>query len=141
MVKIIWYQCTLHAFQPLFLRFNTSSGEPDFFTRMETSPVQVKSCKFFTYARHSWSLSSKSYFACHTYCGTGHPFIKVIFEDSSLLHCWNCRNGVKLSNQSINQSEDPWISIWIKSDLYLCYRIEDLITLYCWAFSNRAVTI
>ena len=34
-----------------------------------------------TYAWLSWSLSSKGSLACHTYCGTGHPFIIVISED------------------------------------------------------------
>ena len=27
-----------------------------------------------TFARHSWSLSSKCDLACHTYCDMGHPF-------------------------------------------------------------------
>ena len=33
-----------------------------------------------TYPRHSWSLSSESFLACHTCCDTGHPFIMVISE-------------------------------------------------------------
>ena len=38
----------------------------------------------FTFARHSWPLSSESSFACHTYYDTGHPFIMV---------CWAIKNG------------------------------------------------
>ena len=34
-----------------------------------------------TYARHSWPLSSEGSLACHTYCGTGHPFITLISKD------------------------------------------------------------
>ena len=30
-----------------------------------------------TYARHLWPLSSEGSSACHTYCDTGHPFIKI----------------------------------------------------------------
>ena len=53
----------------------------EFFTHLETSPLPVKGFKFFTYARHSWPLSSEGSLACHTYCDTVHPFIMVIFED------------------------------------------------------------
>ena len=52
-----------------------------FFTHMETSPLPVKGFKFFTCARHSWSLSSEGSLACQTYCDTGHPFIMVISEN------------------------------------------------------------
>ena len=33
------------------------------------------------YALHSWPINSKGSLACHTYCGTVHPFIMVISED------------------------------------------------------------
>ena len=32
--------------------------------------------KILTYAWHSWPLSSEGSLACHTYCDTGHPFIR-----------------------------------------------------------------
>ena len=41
-----------------------------------------------TYAWHSWAVRSEDSLAWHTYCGTGHLFILVIFEnpwDSQLL--------------------------------------------------------
>ena len=34
-----------------------------------------------TYARHSWPMSSEGSLASNTYCDTGHPFIMVISED------------------------------------------------------------
>ena len=37
--------------------------------------------QMFTYARHSWPLSSEGSLSYHTYCDTGHPFIMVISED------------------------------------------------------------
>ena len=33
--------------------------------------------QMFTYARHSWPLSSEGSLACPTYCDTGHPFIRT----------------------------------------------------------------
>ena len=50
----------------------------EFFTHM---PLPVKGCIFFTYARHSWPLSSEGSLTCHTHCDTGIPFIKEISED------------------------------------------------------------
>ena len=35
-----------------------------------------------TCTRHSWPLSSEGSLACHTFCDTGHPFIKVISKHS-----------------------------------------------------------
>ena len=52
-----------------------------FFTNMETSPLPMKSCKFFTYAGHSWQLSCEGSLTCHTYCDTGHPFKMAISEE------------------------------------------------------------
>ena len=34
-----------------------------------------------TYDQHLWPLRSEDSLAYHTYCNTGHPFIKIIFED------------------------------------------------------------
>ena len=43
-----------------------------------------------TYARHSSSLSSERYKACHTNCDTGHPFIMVISVSSgAVTTCFN----------------------------------------------------
>ena len=50
------------------------------FTQMEMSPLPVKTA-IFTYARHSWPLSSEGSLTCHTYCDTGLRFIMVISED------------------------------------------------------------
>ena len=41
----------------------------------------VEGLQILTYARHLWPLSSEGSLACHTYCDTGHPFIKVISKD------------------------------------------------------------
>ena len=53
------------------------------FTHMETSPLPVKGFKF-------WQMicthSSEGTLACHNYCDTGHPFIRVISEDSWYSH-------------------------------------------------------
>ena len=35
------------------------SSHPRIFTHMETTPLPVKGCQFFTYARLSWTLSSE----------------------------------------------------------------------------------
>ena len=58
----------------------------EFFTHYETSPLPVKGCKFFTYARHLWPLSIEGSLTCHTYCDNGLPFIMVISEDSWHTH-------------------------------------------------------
>ena len=51
------------------------------FSLMGTSPLLVKDCKFFTYARHSGPLTSEDSLACNTYFDTGHPFMMVSSED------------------------------------------------------------
>ena len=49
-----------------------------------------------TEAQHSWPPSSEGSLACNTYCDTGHPYIKVIPEDSCHSHLlpsvrqWSC---------------------------------------------------
>ena len=53
----------------------------EFFTHLKTSPLPIKGCKFYTFARHLWPLSSEGSLACHTYCNTGHPFIMIISGD------------------------------------------------------------
>ena len=52
----------------------------EFFTH-GVSPLLVKGCKFFTYARHSGPLSSEDSLDCSTYCDTEHPFMMVSSED------------------------------------------------------------
>ena len=44
--------------------FGVYSQTREFFTHMETSLLRVKGCKFLTYARHSWQLSSEGSLAC-----------------------------------------------------------------------------
>ena len=43
--------------------------------------ITGKGLQILTYARHLWLLSGEGSLVCHTYCDTGHPFIKVIHED------------------------------------------------------------
>ena len=50
--------------------------------------------QIFTFARHSWPLSSEVSLACHNYRDTGHPFIMVISETPrflSLQQLCNCK--------------------------------------------------
>ena len=55
-----------------------------------------------TFARHLpvWSLSSDGSFACHIFCGSGHPLIMVIYEGrwhSYLLPSvwqWSCQYSI-----------------------------------------------
>ena len=64
------FVCLLGVFRPT----------REFFTYMETLPLPVKGCKFWsmldTYGH--WTL--RFFLSCHTYCDTGHPFIMVISE-------------------------------------------------------------
>ena len=52
--------------------------------------------QIWTYARHSWPLSSEGSLACHTCCGTGHLIIMVISKDPWHSHLlpsvwqWSC---------------------------------------------------
>ena len=51
--------------------------------------ITVEGLQIFSYTRHSWQLSSEGSLACHTYCDTGHPFIKVISDDPCHWQ-WSC---------------------------------------------------
>ena len=57
--------------------------------------------QIFTYARHSWSLSSEGSLAYHTYGDTGHSFVMVISENPWHLHLlprvsqWRCHYLIK----------------------------------------------
>ena len=44
----------------------------ELFTNME--PITGEGLHILTYARHSSPLGSEGSLACHTYCGTGHPY-------------------------------------------------------------------
>ena len=52
--------------------------------------------QIFSFARHSWPLSSEGSIACLTYCDTGHSFLMVISEDPWHSHLlpsvwqWGC---------------------------------------------------
>ena len=39
--------------------------------------IASEGLQILTYARHFWPLSSEVSLACHIYCDTGHPFLKV----------------------------------------------------------------
>ena len=55
-----------------------SSQSRIFHSYGDVTTTAVKGCKFLTYARHLWPLSSDSFLAFIPYCNTGHPFIMVI---------------------------------------------------------------
>jgi hypothetical protein len=48
----------------------------EFFTYMETTPLQVKGCKMYVYAWRSWPLSREESLSCHTCCDTGPRFFR-----------------------------------------------------------------
>ena len=83
----------MHKFVCLY---GVSRPTREFFTHMETSPLPVNGCKFWSYARYSWPLSSEGSLACYTYCDTEHPFIMIISVDSWHSHLlpsvwhWSC---------------------------------------------------
>ena len=59
----------------------------EFFTRSFRDVTFVgEELQILTYARHLWPLSSEGSFACHTYCGTGHPFKMV---SGAVTTCFN----------------------------------------------------
>jgi hypothetical protein len=64
----------------------------ELFTYMETSPLPVKGCKIYAYARRSGPLSRERSFSCHTCCDTGPRFFRCHPKDrpvSRLLrHTW-----------------------------------------------------
>ena len=66
----------------------------EFFHSYRDLNITGEGLQILTYARHSWPLSSEGYLACHTYCDTGHPFIKVISEDRDThTYCRAFRSG------------------------------------------------
>ena len=95
------------------------------FTRLETLWRPRNDCKFliYPYTRH-WSLSSECSLLNYTVCDTGHPFIKVIWEDlwhSHLLPCVGSANVTICLNDdqvyrnqgsNTNPSEKHGLSLW-----------------------------
>ena len=55
-----------------------SSQSRIFHSYGDVTTTAVKGCKFLTYARHLWPLSSDRFLAFSPHCNTGHPFIMVI---------------------------------------------------------------
>ena len=55
-----------------------SSRSRIFHSYGDVTTTAVKGCKFLTYARHLWPLSSDGFLAFNPYFDIGHPFIIVI---------------------------------------------------------------
>jgi hypothetical protein len=53
----------------------------EYFTSMETSPLPVKGCKIWSYARRSGPLSVEGSLSCHTYCDTVPRFFRSHLKD------------------------------------------------------------
>ena len=53
----------------------------DFFYSYGDVTITSEWLQYLTFARRSWSFSSKGSLACHTYWDTWHPFIMVISEN------------------------------------------------------------
>ena len=64
------------------------SSHSKIFALTEDVTITSEGLKIFTFARHSWPLSSGGSLACHTFCDTGHPFIMVISEDPWHTHTY-----------------------------------------------------
>ena len=63
--------------------FGVSHRTRDIFTH---STIISEKLQLLTYARYLWPLSCEGPEACHTYCGTLHPLVMVIFYDPWLSH-------------------------------------------------------
>ena len=70
-----------------------------FFTHMNTSPVR-EGLQIFIYALHSWPSSIKGSLVCHTFRGTGLPFIMVISMDQWHSHLCSSVFTIFLMNRS-----------------------------------------
>ena len=68
----------------------------EFFNSFGDVTIAGEGLQILAYSRHLWPLSSEGSLACHNYCGKGHPFIMVIFEDPWHSHLmpsvwqWSC---------------------------------------------------
>mgnify|MGYP003690129365 CR=1 FL=1 len=67
--KIVCFDCLFVVLRPTRV----------FFTHLEM--ITDEELQVLIYTWHSLPLISEAYLACHTYCGTGQPFILVISED------------------------------------------------------------
>ena len=76
------YVCEIKTtifFVCLFLCWSLSSHSRIFQSYGDVT-IAGEGLQFFTYARHSWPLSSEGSLTCHTYCYTGLSFIMVISD-------------------------------------------------------------
>ena len=73
--------CVFIFFVFFVLEFWSFSSHSRIFHSFRDVTIAGEGLQNFTYARHSWPLSSEGSLACHTYYDTGHPFMKVISED------------------------------------------------------------
>ena len=87
--RLLYFFCllnyNLHWFCKVVIFALSAAHRFSFHSRIFHSNADVtiagKWLQIFTYARHSWPLSSEVSLACHTYCDTVHSFIMVISED------------------------------------------------------------
>ena len=87
---------------------------------------------FFTYTRHSWSLISENYFACHTYCATGHPFIRTrdthiccrAISSGAVNTCFD-EAMIRTSNRTLYTTAPPPRRMEIRSRQNLDFWVKD----------------
>ena len=90
----------------MFRLFVWSLSSHSIFYSYENVIIAGEGLQIFTYARHSWPLSSEGSLTCHIHCDMDLPFIMVI-------------------------SEDPWhshqmLSVWQRSCHYLFLRLRSV---------------
>ena len=76
---VLFFFC--FVFFLFFFLFWSLSSHSKMFHSYGDVNITGEGLQIFTYARHSWPLSSEGSLACKTYCDTGHPVIMVISED------------------------------------------------------------
>ena len=80
-IGLYFYLCNwLNLLLALILFWSQSSHWRIFHTYWEVT-IAGEGLQIFTFAQHSWLLSSEGFLTFHTYCDLGHPFIMVISED------------------------------------------------------------
>jgi hypothetical protein len=67
----------------------------EYFTHMETSPLPVKGCKIYAYARRSGPLSREGSLSCHTCCDTGPRFFQSHPKDRPIQSPLTTRMGMR----------------------------------------------
>ena len=86
---------TTHKFVCLFVCMGFIAPLENFHSYWDVT-ITGEGLQILTYAQRSWTLRSERSSACHTYCGTGYPFIMIIYEDPWHLHLlpsfkqWGC---------------------------------------------------